>query len=132
MPTVLITGANRGLGLEFARQYAADGWRVVATCRDPAGAGELAGLGGDVQCHALDITDHARITALAGQLEDQAIDVLLNNAGIHGPRQDHPMDGPNALIDAAESVTGMRRVIAGLEPAATGCFFSYDGAAIPW
>ncbi len=68
MPTVLITGANRGLGLEFARQYAADGWRVIATCRNPAGARELAGLGGAVNVHALDVTDHARIHALAKTL----------------------------------------------------------------
>jgi NAD(P)-dependent dehydrogenase (short-subunit alcohol dehydrogenase family) len=48
MPTVFITGANRGIGLEFARQYAADGWRVLATARDPQGATELNEIEGDV------------------------------------------------------------------------------------
>ncbi len=86
MPTVLITGANRGLGLEFARQYAADGWRVIATCREPASARDLAGLDGAVDVHALDVTDHARIQALAKTLKRDAIDVLLNGAGVYGPR----------------------------------------------
>ena len=61
MPTVLITGANRGLGFEFARQYAADGWRVSATCRKPVSAGELRRLAessrGKVDIIALDVTD---------------------------------------------------------------------------
>ena len=53
MPSVLITGANRGLGLEFTRQYAADGWRVFAACRDPAGARDLAAVEGDVSAETL-------------------------------------------------------------------------------
>ena len=86
MPTVLITGANRGIGFEFARQYADDGWRVIATCRDPANAGELSALGGDIEVHGLDVTDHVRIQALANSLKRSAIDLLLSNAGISGPR----------------------------------------------
>ncbi len=86
MPTVLITGANRGIGFEFARQYASDGWRVIATCRDPAKAGELSALGGDIEVHGLDVTDHARIQALAKSLKQSAIDLLLSSAGIYGPR----------------------------------------------
>ena len=86
MPTTLITGANRGLGLEFVRQYAADGWRVLAACRDPGHAGALAGVTGTVQIHALDVTDGAQIAALARTLEGKAIDLLLSNAGIYGPR----------------------------------------------
>ena len=86
MPTVLITGANRGIGFEFARQYADGGWRVIATCRDPANAGELSALGGDIEVHGLDVTDHARIQALAKSLERSAIDLLLSNAGVSGPR----------------------------------------------
>ena len=86
MPTVLITGANRGIGFEFARQYADGGWRVIATCRDPANAGELSALGGDIEVHGLDVTDHVRIQALAKSLERSAIDLLLSNAGVSGPR----------------------------------------------
>lgn len=86
MPTVFITGASQGLGLEFARQYAADGWRVIGTCREPATADALAHLQGDVEIHPLDVTDHDQIQALAKTLKRQTIDVLLNNAGIYGPR----------------------------------------------
>jgi NAD(P)-dependent dehydrogenase (short-subunit alcohol dehydrogenase family) len=86
MPTVLITGANRGIGLEFACQYAGDGWRVIATCRDPAKAGELSALGGDIEVHRLDVTDQARIQALAKSLKRSAVDLLLSSAGVYGPR----------------------------------------------
>jgi NAD(P)-dependent dehydrogenase (short-subunit alcohol dehydrogenase family) len=82
MPTVLITGANRGIGLELARQYAADKWSVIATCRDPAGAKQLRGLKGDIRIEALDVADDQQIEALAKTLSGTAIDVLLNNAGI--------------------------------------------------
>ncbi len=86
MPTTMITGANRGLGLEFTRQYAADGWKVIATCRDPRAARDLAAVEGDVHVHALDVTDHDAVDALARTLRREAMDVLINNAGIHGPR----------------------------------------------
>ena len=56
MPTALITGANRGIGYEFARQYAADGWRVVACCREPARAEDLRAVKGAVSIHTLDVT----------------------------------------------------------------------------
>ena len=84
MSTVFITGANRGIGLEFARQYAADGWRVLAACRNPRGAKELAGLPGDVRVHALDVIDEYQLPALAKSLNDEAIDILINNAGVGG------------------------------------------------
>lgn len=90
MPVTLITGANRGLGLEFARQYLADGWQVYAACRDPASASELRRLaqdsGGKLRILAMDVTDPRSIRAAATELEGQAIDLLLNNAGIIGPR----------------------------------------------
>ncbi len=86
MATVLITGANRGLGLEYARQYAADGWHVIATCRVPEDAHDLKSLEGDIVIHELDVLDHGQIQALAKTLRREAIDVLLNNAGIYGPK----------------------------------------------
>jgi NAD(P)-dependent dehydrogenase (short-subunit alcohol dehydrogenase family) len=227
MPNVLITGANRGLGLEFARQYADEGWRVFATCRELERAGALRGREGDISIHALDVGDFDRIDALAKELKDEAIDVLINNAGVYGagpqtlesldydewasvmridcmapirvsraflehvgrsekkvivaitskmgsiddntsggayiyrsskaalnaamkslaidlaPRGItaavlHPgwvktdMGGPNALIGAEESVSGMRRVIAGLTPRKSGAFLAYDGSTVPW
>lgn len=82
MTTVLITGANRGLGLQFARHYAAEGCRVLATCRDPEGAEALRSLKGDVQIHALDVADFSAIGRLARTLEGEAIDILVNNAGL--------------------------------------------------
>lgn len=240
MPTVLITGANRGLGFEFTRQYSADGWTVVAGARDPAGSADLQRLAGergrDIETVTLDVTDHAGIDALAAQLRTRALDVLINCAGTMGARRFaveglavdrfgaadfadwenvlrvnvmgpmkmaesfitqvaageqkkivnissvigsiasnrigglysyraskaalnavtrslsidlarshgvivvplHPgwvrteMGGPRADLDAPESVTGMRRVIAELTAQASGRFFMYDGTELPW
>jgi len=87
MPNVMVTGASRGLGLEFAKQYAADGWHVIATCRDPSSASELAALAGDIRIEALDVNDFDAVDALAGKLAGVSIDILINNAGIGGPRQ---------------------------------------------
>jgi NAD(P)-dependent dehydrogenase (short-subunit alcohol dehydrogenase family) len=90
MPSVLITGANRGLGFGLLKHYAAEGWRVFGCCRDPKKATELAavaaGSGGKVTAHRLDVEDHASIDALAAQLKGQSIDVLLNVAGYYGPK----------------------------------------------
>lgn len=85
--TVLITGANRGLGLEFARQYAALGWNVIATCRRPRAAEELADLARSyehVVIERLDVTKDSHVSKLKAKYVDQPIDVLLNNAGIYG------------------------------------------------
>ena len=90
MPIVLITGASRGIGLEFARSFAADGWWVLAACRHPDRAHDLKALAegsnGAVRVHRLDVTDGLRVAALARELAEEPIDILLNNAGIMGPR----------------------------------------------
>jgi NAD(P)-dependent dehydrogenase (short-subunit alcohol dehydrogenase family) len=90
MPSTLITGANRGLGLEFASQYLANGWQVYAGCRDPDSASELRRLADPsnrkLRIMALDVTDSISVKAAATLLEGQAIDLLLNNAGVMGPR----------------------------------------------
>jgi NAD(P)-dependent dehydrogenase (short-subunit alcohol dehydrogenase family) len=90
--TVLVTGSNRGLGLEFARQYAADGWQVYAACRAPNDAKELqkiaAGSGGRVHLLAIDVADTTSVRSAAGALGGEAIDVLVNNAGVGGPRNE--------------------------------------------
>ena len=77
---VLVTGANRGIGLEFVRQLSARGDRVTACCRRPADATELLALG--VEPVALDVTDPASVAALRERLYGRAIDLLLNNAGV--------------------------------------------------
>lgn len=81
MASVLISGANRGIGLELARQFAADGWQVWGTARDPARAGELGALPG-VRVLPLEATDAGSIEALASMLRGEALDVLIANAGI--------------------------------------------------
>jgi NAD(P)-dependent dehydrogenase (short-subunit alcohol dehydrogenase family) len=230
--TTLITGANRGIGLEYCRQYAADGWRVLACCRYPEKSDELNKLAslnpGRIMVHALDVADHVEIDRLGQILADESIDLLVNNAGIY-PDSDkkgfghtdyaewieafrintmaplkmaetfaaqiargtqktivtitskmgsitdnsgggsylyrsskvavnmvvkslaidlkpfriiavvfHPgwvktdMGGPNAMISPEQSVSGMRKLIAGLSPADSGKFFGYDGKLIPW
>jgi len=87
MKTLLITGANRGIGLEFCNQYAAAGWRVLACCRDPHKADALNRLAARypdlIKPHALDVTDHAQIDQLARTLTDETIDLLINNAGVY-------------------------------------------------
>lgn len=225
MPTVLISGANRGIGLEFARQYAQAGWRVIATSRSPGKAEALRALGPSVTVHHLDVADFAAIAALGRTLGRDSVDVLIANAGIGGPTAmtpdaidiegwgetfrinamaplvlaasfqpqvarseqrkmiaitsrlgsmgangeggryayrsskaalnavwrsfalDHPelivavlhpgwvrtdMGGRDALLGVEESVTGLRRVIAGLCKADSGRFYNYDGSPIPW
>lgn len=85
--TVLVTGANRGLGLEFVRQYGARGYRIIATARDPESADELNALAKDnplITVDRLDVTDFAQVDALAEKYRGQPIDILVNNAGITG------------------------------------------------
>lgn len=108
MDTALITGSNRGIGLEFARQYAADGWRVLACCRHPEKADALNILAalypGLMTVHALDVADPVQIDRLAQELAENTIDLLVNNAGIY-PDSDKKGFGH---IDYAEWVQAFR------------------------
>lgn len=230
MKTVLVTGAGRGLGLEFAKQYLEQGNRVIATARDLAKYPALQALAKQfpelLTLHTLNVTDAQSRQQLARDLDGQPIHLLINNAGVSGGwgtlgkldeaawlqvlhtnaiapikivevlRDNlvnaeastvailsskmgsmgdntsggsyiyrsskaalnaaakslaidlagenikvailHPgwvrtdMGGPNGLIDAPVSVSGMRRVIAGLTKDQCGQFFAYDGTVIPW
>jgi NAD(P)-dependent dehydrogenase (short-subunit alcohol dehydrogenase family) len=87
MPKILITGANRGLGLTGRSSEA--GWSVHACCRNPGAATDLAAIASDgaVTVHALDVADFSATKQLAQELDGEAIDVLLNNAGIMMPSQ---------------------------------------------
>lgn len=88
MPTTLITGANRGLGLEFTRQFAHDGWRVIALSRVDPHEGKLRSLAAnsDIEIEICDVSDFAAIDALATRRSGQPIDLLINNAGVFGPK----------------------------------------------
>ncbi len=231
MATVLITGANRDLGLEFVKQYANAAWQVIACCRNPALASalqELASQHSNIQIETLDVADFDQIDQLAHKLVKHPIDVLINNAGVYGDIRArgfkhldyhawtqnfivnsqaplrmveaffqnlkqgqqklivnistlmasitdntsggsilyrsskaalnatmkslaidlhdqgigvlilHPgwvktdMGGPNGLIDADESVSGMRRIIADFTLEQSGNFLNYDGSGMPW
>jgi NAD(P)-dependent dehydrogenase (short-subunit alcohol dehydrogenase family) len=88
VPAALITGASRGIGLELVRQYAAEGWEVIACARTPQRAADLERIAADsrdrVSLHSLDVTERSAIDALARQIEGRAIDVLVNGAGSMG------------------------------------------------
>ena len=89
MATVLITGANRGIGLEFVKQYLARGEKVVATCRDLEAATELQQLRAEnenLSLLSLDVSCDESLTAFPAQLENTPIDIFINNAGVYGPR----------------------------------------------
>src|SRR5207253_2016541 len=96
---VLITGANRGIGLALTRLYAEDGDNVFAFCRSPQSAeklNELAGrAGGRVRVHAMDVSDERSIKAGANAVGDRPIDILINNAGIRG--------GNNQSVEATDT-----------------------------
>ena len=84
---MLITGSNRGIGFEFAKQYAGKGWKVIATARMPEKAGDLQQLAKAHQklvIEQLDVADESSIAALAKKYRGKSIDVLINNAGILG------------------------------------------------
>jgi NAD(P)-dependent dehydrogenase (short-subunit alcohol dehydrogenase family) len=216
MPTVVIIGASRGIGLGFAEAYAADGWEVHATSRTPENPGELGDIAGNVSIYGLDVRNAEQISELAGVFQGNAIDHLINSAGVlRGVDRDemmavnadaplniiaalfdavvrsehkkiailtsqmgardgggtpsapygeskcllndrfreiepewravgvtsvvfHPgwvatdMGGSSASVSIDESVTGMRREIAGLTVADSGKFLTWTGAEHPW
>ena len=89
MYTVVVTGCSRGLGLEWVRQFAIEGWRVYATCRYPQQAGELKALAGanaNITLHTLDVTRGEDVAALVKELSGETVDVLINNAGVYHER----------------------------------------------
>ena len=115
MPTVLIAGANRGLGLEFACQYLGDGWSVIATARDLSKVDELQGLGG-AETYPLDVTDADSIGKLAEVLADRPLDIVICNAGIYGPEGQslNAMDYDAWLRTFATNTLGPFRLAAAL------------------
>jgi NAD(P)-dependent dehydrogenase (short-subunit alcohol dehydrogenase family) len=98
MPSLLITGANRGLGLEFVRQYAAAGWRIIATARQLDEAGDLRAVPGDLQIEQLDMSDLSAVAGLATRIGDQPLDLVIANAGTWGPQRiETALDGDGWL-----------------------------------
>jgi NAD(P)-dependent dehydrogenase (short-subunit alcohol dehydrogenase family) len=81
---VLVTGSNRGIGLEFVRQYLETGHEVIATCRDPSGAAELRALHGALRIEKLDLSSEEDVDALMTDLEGTAVDLLICNAAVFG------------------------------------------------
>ncbi len=102
MHTVLVTGSNRGIGLELTRQYAADGWRVIACCRTPEKAPELKRLGGKIEIHPLEVTSGDSISRLTQALAGAPIDVLINCAGIHDDRRPFGATDPTHWLKVME------------------------------
>ena len=88
--TVLVTGSNRGMGLEFVAQYAERGWSVIATSRSPSDDYDLIELAKDnpkIQIEQMDVTKTSEISNLAEKYQNQSIDLLINNAGMSGDRR---------------------------------------------
>ncbi len=122
MTTYLITGANRGLGLEFAQRLSARGGRVIATARDPESAHALGSLSNErpelVQVLTVDVTSPESVCKLAGSLADEAVDVLINNAGYMGKYTGlGSMDYANMQRCYEVNVIGSMRVAEAVLPA---------------
>ena len=92
MPTVRITGCDYGIGFEFARQYASDNWRVHVICLEEDSEQKIAAVPGDVQFHNADVSSPTMLKSLADHLQEEAIDLLINNAATFAP------DGPGTLM----------------------------------
>ena len=119
--TVMVIGASRGIGLELARQYAVDGWRVHATTRTPDRPGPLGRLSGDVVLQQLDVREGGQIAALAAAVASESIDLLIHNAGVMGRSLSHdevmainaeaPIRVTQALLDAVRRGRGKKIVL---------------------
>lgn len=109
---VLVTGSSRGIGLEFVRQYAADGYDVIATCRDPETADDLGAIGKGIRVRRLDVTSEQQLDELAIELDGEPIDILICNAAIFGgPRARFPEVDPSSWREALDvNVVGGIRV----------------------
>ncbi len=105
--TALVTGSDRGIGLALTREFESRGWKVIATCRDPAKAAELLTFAQEhpaVSVEKLDVGDNAAIDALVTKLKGQPIDALVNNAGVTGDLEGQTL----AKLDADEFVRVLR------------------------
>lgn len=124
MPSVFITGANRGIGFEFACQYANAGWRVHAASRVPRTAGEIAG---DVEGHLLEVTDAGQISSLSTRFETERLDLVINNAGIWLPDVETLDTFDTSAWDAYMRVNALGALLVSQALANT---FSPDGAKL--
>ncbi|MES2318419.1 MAG: SDR family oxidoreductase [Pseudomonadota bacterium] len=107
MPTALIIGASRGIGRELARQYLADGWRVIATARTEEDCKKLAKL--HAHAYQLDVTSAESIAALGWNLDGETLDVAILNAGVFGPRHDSfPTEAEFDLVMHTNVLAAMR------------------------
>ena len=119
MPTVAIVGASRGIGLGLVERYAEEGWRVHATTRTPREPGVLGKVAGNVLVHRLEVTDAGERRAFRDALGDEAIDVLIHNAGVYGDgmsaaevnrvNAEAPIETAEALMDAVVR-SGQRKI----------------------
>jgi NAD(P)-dependent dehydrogenase (short-subunit alcohol dehydrogenase family) len=114
---VLVTGSNRGIGLELVLQYARDGYDVVATCRDPDQATALHGVEG-VSIRKLDVTSEADLAAVVSELDGAPIDILASNAAIFGGMRSRfaGVDWPAWRATFEVNVLGAIRVATSLWP----------------
>lgn len=134
MPTVVLSGANRGLGLEFARQYAAKGARVFAGARDLGSATALnkaaAGSDGRLTAHSLDVADDDSVRTFANEIGAAPVDILIANAGVIGGDRQHRLDAFDAeafMETLSINTGGPLRLVAALHSnlkAASGKFIA--------
>jgi NAD(P)-dependent dehydrogenase (short-subunit alcohol dehydrogenase family) len=115
----VVTGANRGIGLEFVKQLTARGEQVDATVRDLGDAAELQALGSSgvrLSVHRLDVADDESVDAFATQLPEGPVDVLINNAGVSGLKGGEPIDPADILRVVNVNAVGTLRVTRALLP----------------